>query len=73
MGILDSKKELAAMQVEIKQLRADVDRLKGLVLEIAKQVPAPKDPQPLQDFVAAGPTTFIFEKGADSYNKLFKK
>ncbi len=73
MGILDSKKELAAMQEEIEQLRADVDRLKNLVLAISKQVPAPTDPQPSQDFVAAGSTTFVFEKGADSFNKFFKK
>ena len=73
MGILDSKKELAAMQEEIKQLRADVDRLKNLVLAISKQVPAPTDPQPTQEFISAGPTTFVFDKGAKAFNKSFKQ
>ena len=73
MGILDSKKELAAMQEEIKQLQADVDRIKSLVLAIAKQVPAPKDPQPLQDYISSGPVTFIYEPGdSDLINKVMK-
>ncbi len=73
MGILDSKKDLNAMQEEIKQLRADVDRLKSLVLAIAKQVPAPTDPRPTQEFISAGQTTFVFDKGAKSFNKSFKQ
>ena len=72
MGILDSKKELAAMQEEIEQLRADVDRLKNLVLAISKQVPAPTDPQPSQDFIAAGSTTFVWDRGGTTLEKSFK-
>ena len=69
MGILDSKKDLNAMQEEIKQLRADVDRLKGLVLEIAKQVPAPTDPPQQEPF--HGPTTFVYRTG--DFSKFMKK
>ena len=72
MGILDSKKDLNAMQEEIKQLRADVDRLKNLVLAIAKQVPAPSDP-PQNDeklFADPGPTTFVYKGG--EFNKFTK-
>ena len=72
MGILDSKKEMNALQEEIKQLRSDVDRLKGLVLEIAKQVPAPSDP-PQNDeklFADPGPTTFVYQGG--EFNKFMK-
>ena len=71
MGILDSKKEMNAMQEEIKQLRADVDRLKGLVLEIAKQVPAPSDPHPVDTMLFYGPTTSIYQGG--EFNKFVKK
>lgn len=62
MGILDSKKDLTAMQEEIKQLRADVDRLKSLVLAIAKQVPEPSDP-PQQETTYLAPHTIMFQKG----------
>jgi len=71
MGILDSKKEMNAMQEEIKQLRADVDRLKGVVLEIAKQVPAPSDPPQVDDRLFSAPATVLFDKG-DVY-KFMKK
>ena len=65
MGILDSKKELAAMQEKIEQLQADVDRLKNLVLAIAKQVPAPSDPPQVDEklFSDPGPTVYIHHKG----------
>ena len=69
MGILDSKKELAAMQEEIKQLRADVDTLKSLVLAIAKQVPAPTDPP--QQEPLHGPVTFAYRTG--DFSKFMKK
>lgn len=73
MGILDSKKELAAMQEEIKQLRADVDRLKGLVLEIAKQVPAPSDPPQGDDKLFFGKPVFMYQHGdSEAINKYFK-
>ena len=71
MGILDSKKEMNAMQEEIKQLRADVDRLKGLVLEIAKQVPAPSDPPQADTMLFYGPNTAIYQGG--EFNKFMKK
>ena len=71
MGILDSKKEMNAMQEEIKQLRADVDRLKGLVLEIAKQVPAPSDPPQVDDKLFSAPATVLFDNG--DIHKFMKK
>lgn len=71
MGILDSKKELAAMQEEIKQLRADVDRLKNLVLAISKQVPEPSDP-PQQETTYFGPTTTVWNNGGIAFGKNFK-
>ena len=73
MGILDSKKELAAMQEAVEQLRTDVDRLKKLVLAISKQIPAPSDP-PQNDeklFANPGPTTFVYQGG--EFNKFTKQ
>ena len=72
MGILDSKKELAAMQEKIEQLQADVDRLKSLVLAIAKQVPAPSDPPQNNEklFANPGPTAVVYQDG--EFNKFIK-
>ena len=65
MEILDSKKEMAAMQEQINQLRADVDRLKNLVLAIAEQVPAPSDPPQVDEMLSAnGKTLFVYEPGS---------
>lgn len=72
MGILDSKKEMNAMQEEIKHLRADIDRLKGLVLEIAKQVPAPSDPPEIP--AIPGKTIFMYtHSDAENISKFLKK
>ena len=73
MGILDSKKEMNAMQEEIKQLRTDVDRLKGLVLEIAKQVPAPSEPAQNDDKLFTGKPVFMYQHDdSEAINKYFK-
>lgn len=61
MGILDSKKEIAAMQEEINGLRSDVDRLKNLVLKIAEQVEAPDDKPEAVNGSDFGNTTFIYK------------